>query len=494
MKRMLSVLLAICMLAVGGIGAAASSGYALVAGDFHAVALRPDNTVWTWGYNYAGQMGDGTRRDRPSPIIIPGLSDVTEVAAGYGHTIALKEDGTVWTWGDNRNGQLGLGDRRDRGIPTQVTRISDVTAVAANSGNSYALKSDGTVWGWGMAVDGSAYGQNMPVDTITPEQVDISGVVAIAAKNSQAFALKADGTVWGWGYDSNGSLGRGNSFLGNSTYHVTPAQVVGLTDVTKIVTGGYHTFAWKADGTIWAWGSNHAGQFGNGQFGATTQQSISVPMEVPELTDIAAIAAHNSYTILLKTDGTVWTCGHSDFRWWNNESGERIEPHYVPTKVPGLTDVVAVAAGLHFASAMQSDGTIWCWGDNEFGQLGDGTTFSSTNPVQILGATEVTIPEDYEETFYTDPYDVIGSDNITAASATPEITWNENEMRLEVAKGLPAGTYKATLAANDEEGNSAAKTVTVRVVKTIFSTRYESTIWNWFKFIVLFGWVWMWFA
>ena len=482
MKRMFSILLAACLLlGLAGIGAAANDApSALVAGDFHAIALRPDNTVWTWGYNYAGQMGDGTRRDRPAPIIIPGLSDVTAIAAGYGHTVALKEDGTVWAWGDNRNGQLGLGDRRDRGVPTKVTRLSDVIAVAAGQGFTVALKADGTVWEWGMAIEGSSFGNNMPADATTPERVDIAGVVAIAAKNSQTFALKSDGTVWAWGYNWYGSLGDGTT-----TNRLTPVQVVGLTDVTAIATGGYHTFAWKSDGTIWAWGTNQAGQFGDG-----TRTSSSVPVEIPELTDIAAIAAHNSYTMLLKTDGTVWTCGNSDFSWWYG--GDATEIHYVPTRVPGLTDVIAVAAGLHFAAALQSDGTIWCWGDNEFGQLGDGTTFNSLYPVQILGAVEVELPEDYEDTF-TDPYVVIGSQSIAATSATPEITWNESEMRLEVAEGLPAGTYRATLQASDGEGHSAMKTVTVRVYKTIFSTGYESTFWNWFKFIVLFGWIWMWF-
>ena len=487
MKRTFSVLLAICLLAgMGGIGAAAS-GYALAAGDFHAIALRPDHTVWTWGYNYAGQMGDGTRRDRPAPIIIPGLSDVVDVAAGYGHTIALKADGTVWTWGDNRNGQLGLGDRRDRGIPTRVMSLSDVIAVTASDGKSFALKEDGSVWEWGMAFEGSSFGNNMPADATTPKRVDISGVVVIAAKNVNAFALKSDGTVWSWGDNWCGQLGDGTMGMwqGGTTCRLIPGQVEGLTDVTAIATGGYHSFAWKSDGTIWAWGSNTAGCFGDG-----TQTSSSVPVEIPQLTDIAAISAHNSYTMLLKTDGTVWTCGLSNFE---SRLDDGSEPHYIPTQVPGLTDVVAVAAGLFFAAALQEDGTIWCWGDNEFGQLGDGTTFDSAYPVQILGAVEVTIPEDYEETFYSDPYVVIGSDEIAVASATPEITWNESAMRLEVAQGLPAGTYKATLAASDAEGHSATKTVTIRVVKTIFSTGYESNFWNWFKFIVLFGWVWMWF-
>jgi len=483
MKRMFSVLLTGCLLlGLAGIGAAANDmPYALFAGEFHAIALRPDDTVWAWGYNWAGQLGDGTLDDRSTPIIVPGLSGVTSVTAGDGHTVALKADGTVWAWGRNENGQLGIGSRsRSVRRPTLVTGISDVIAIAAGSAHTIALKSDGTVWFCGMDYDKGSLGTSTATDTIVPTKVKISDVIAIAAKNCQSFALKSDGTVWAWGYNWYGSLGDGTT-----TYRLDPVQVVGLTDVTAIATGGYHSFAWKSDGTIWAWGTNQAGQFGNG-----TQTSSNVPVEVPELTDIAAIAAHNSYTMLLKTDGTVWTCGLSNF---GSRLDDGSEPHYVPTQVPGLMDVIAVAAGLFFAAALQSDGTIWCWGHNEFGQLGDGTTFNSSYPVQILGAVEVTLPEDYDDTF-TDPYVVIGSQSIAAASATPEITWNESAMRLEIAEGLPVGTYRATLQASDDEGHSATKNVTIRVYKTIFGTKYESTIWNWIKFIVLFGWIWMWFV
>lgn len=481
MKRLFSILLAACLLGALAMPAAAVSQSTLIAGEFHALALRPDDTVWAWGYNWAGQLGEGTLTDRSTPIIIPGLSGVTAVAAGDGHTVALKSDGTLWAWGRNENGQLGLGVRyRSVRRPMQVTGISNVVAIAAGTAFTVALKADGTVWEWGMQCCEGFLGHANSSDVLAPKQVaGISEVTAIAARNSQTFALKADGTVWAWGYNSYGSLGDGTTIERHS-----PVQVLGLTDVTAIVTGGYHSFAWKSDGSIWAWGSNQAGQFGDG-----TQNSSYVPVEIPQLSDVAAIAAHNSYTMLLKTDGTVWTCGLSNF---GSRLDDGSEPHYVPTQVPGLTDVVAVAAGLFFAAALQEDGTIWCWGDNEFGQLGDGTTFDSANPVQILGAVEVTLPEDYEDTF-TDPYVVVGSDGITGSSATPEITWNEREMRLEIAEGLPVGTYQATLQASDDEGHSATKTVTLRVVKTIFGTKYESTVWNWIKFIFLFGFIWMWF-
>jgi alpha-tubulin suppressor-like RCC1 family protein len=501
MKKTIAFCLALALVGALTLPVAAVSQSMLVAGDFHAAALRPDDTVWAWGANYGGQLGDGATKDRETPIIIPGLSGVISLAAGYGHTVALKEDGTVWAWGDNRNGQLGLGDKRDRRVPTQVTALSGVVAIAAGQGYTVALKSDGTVWSWGMKYKGGSFGNgggDRGTDITTPTRVDITDVTAIAAKNSNTFALKADGTVWAWGDNGYGQLGIGSVYIygvdengdilweSGATYSDVPLQVVGLTDVTAIVTGGYHTFAWKSDGTIWAWGVNWHGEFGDGMQIGNFSHS---PVQIPGLTDIAAIAAHNGYTMLLKTDGTVWTCGSSNF-------GSRLDdgspPHIVPTQVPGLTDVVAVAAGLYFASALQADGTIWCWGHNEFGQLGDGTTFNSSYPVQILGAVEVTLPEDYDDTF-TDPYVVIGSQSLTATSATPEITWNESEMRLEIAEGLPVGTYRATLAASDGEGHSATKTVTVRVVKTIFSTGYEDTFWNWIKFIFLFGWVWMWF-
>jgi len=476
--RVLSILFAVVLLCGAAPLAAVRATAAaplLASGGFHSIALRPNDTVWTWGYNYAGQLGDGTTRNRTTPVVVPGLSGVIAAAAGYGHSIALKADGTVWTWGDNRDGQLGLGDTRDRRTPTQVPGLTDVIAVEACDFNTIALKSDGTVWAWGVIyADIYAETSNIPV------QLEISDVTAIAAKNSDTLALKSDGTVWAWGYYASDSYRR---FYDITIDRETPVQIANLTDVTAIATGGYHNFAWKSDGTVWGWGSNSWGELG---FDSETIECI-MPVEVPALSGAAAIAANSVSTFVLKPDGTVWVCGVSNF-------GARVgdgtlEYQSTPMQVPGLSGITAVAAGFAFAAALQADGTIWCWGDNAFGQLGDGTTFDSSYPVQIVGPSEMTLPEGYEATA-TESYKVIGSRTISAASNTPEITWDDGGMRLEIAEGLPVGNYTATLKASDGEGHNATSTFTLTVVPPHFWDSWPPVL-QWILQYILFGWLWM---
>ena len=151
------------------------------AGIFHTILAKADGTVWTWGGNYEGQIGDGTTTSRPTPAQILGISGVVAVAAGYYHSVALKSDGTVWAWGRNMFGQLGDGTTTQRLAPVQVVGISGVTAVAGGENSTYALKSDGTVWAWGRNSEGQL-GDGTRTDRYSPVQVQgLSGVLAIAA-------------------------------------------------------------------------------------------------------------------------------------------------------------------------------------------------------------------------------------------------------------------------------------------------------------------------
>ncbi len=309
-------------------------GAAIAAGFKHGMALKSDGTVWTWGGNEYGQLGDGTTTNRSTPVQTAGLTSVVAIAASDRHTASLKSDGTVWTWGDNSSGQLGDSTRTDRSIPDQVTSLSDVIALAAggisilmgtiplDEHHTIALKSDGRVWTWGENSSGQL-GDGTTTDRYTPIRVSgISGVVAIAAGNWHTGALKSNGEVWAWGSNSSGQLGDGTT-----TRSAIPVRVTGLGNVTAIATGSWHTVALKSDGTVWAWGSNSSGQLGNG---ATTQSAI-------------------------------------------------------PVQVTGLGNVAAIAAGYVHTMALKSDGTVWTWGFNDEGQLGDGTTTNRHTPVQVLG-------------------------------------------------------------------------------------------------------------
>ncbi len=268
---------------------------AIAAGNAHTVALKSDGTVWAWGDNSSGQLGDGTTTDsahacagerpfgheshchcgrpRPhgcpeerrdgmgmgqttavvsletglqpkaaTPVQASGLSGMTmtAIAAGEAHTVALKSDRTVWTWGANSSGQLGHGGTTNKTKPVQVGSLSDVTAIAAGSAHTVALKKDGTVRAWGDNSSGQlGHGdnsqKNSPVDV-----KKLSDVMAIAAGNAHTVAVKNDGTIWAWGSNSNGQLGDGTTTDANIR-----VEVSGLSGAIAITAGYQHTVAIK---------------------------------------------------------------------------------------------------------------------------------------------------------------------------------------------------------------------------------------------------------
>jgi hypothetical protein len=204
----------------------------VAAGTFHSLAVRSDGTVWAWGANNGGQLGDGTTTNRSVPVQVTGLTGVTQVAAGTFHSLAVRSDGTVWAWGNNLHGQLGDGTTTNRSVPVQVTGLSGVTQVAAGWGQSLAVKSDGTVWAWGYNLQGEL-GDGTTTDSPVPVPVaGLSGVVQVAATGGigggESLAVKSDGTVWAWGIHI-GSV---------------PVQVAGLSGVTQLAAGvGGHILA-----------------------------------------------------------------------------------------------------------------------------------------------------------------------------------------------------------------------------------------------------------
>ncbi len=346
-------------------------------GGGHTVALKENGTVWAWGYNNYGQLGDGTTTNRTTPMQVSGLSNVTAIAGAEYHTVALKEDGTVWAWGCNHYGQLGDGTSTNRPNPVQVSGLSNVTAIAGGSNHTIALKEDGTVWAWGYNACGQL-GDGTTTNRTTPMQVSgLSNVTAIAGAEYHTVALKEDGTVWTWGCNHYGKLGDGTS-----TNRPTPVQVSGLSNVTAIAGGSNHTIALKEDGTVWAWGYNACGQLGDG-----TTTNRTTPMQVSGLTNITHIASGKNHTIALKNDGAVWIWGDNV----NGQLGEGTTTNRTtPVQVLGLTNITDISGGTYHTIALKENGTVWVWGANYYGQLGDGTTSNQTNPIQASGLTNIT--------------------------------------------------------------------------------------------------------
>ena len=267
----------------------------IAVGRDHTVALKWDGTLWAWGRNWAGQFGDGSRSSKTTPSQeSTGATNWSAIATGYERTVALKSDGTLWAWGENDYGQLGDGTIVDKFTPTQEsTGATDWSAIATGFNHTVALKSDGTLWAWGrnrfgQIGDGSRVTETIP----TQESTWATNWSAIASGGYHTVALKSDGTLWAWGWNTNGQLGDGTK-----SEKTTPTQEsTGATNWSAIASGGYHTVALKSDGTVWAWGENSFGQLGDG----TIADKTIPTQESTKATNWAVIAAGWYHTVALK--------------------------------------------------------------------------------------------------------------------------------------------------------------------------------------------------
>ncbi len=339
-----------------------------------AAPAHAQGNALAWGFNAYGQLGNGTTTGSSVPVqVFPGLSGVVGVAGGFYHSLAVKSDGTVWTWGSNTFGALGNGATADGRLPGQVTGVSGVVRVAGGVYHCIAAKSDGTVWSWGFNSSGQL-GNGATTDSYVPVPViGLSGVVQVAAGWQHSLAVKSNGTVWAWGLNNSGELGNGTT-----TNSSVPVKVTGLTGVVRVAGGRYHSLAVKSDGTVWAWGSNSYGELGNG-----TTISSRVPVQVTGLTGVVEVGgSHLHHSLAVKSDGSVWAWGLNDSGQLGN--GTTISSS-VPVHVTDISGAVGVAGGYGHSVALKIDGTVWAWGSNAQGQLGNGTTTNSTVPVHVPG-------------------------------------------------------------------------------------------------------------
>lgn len=346
--------------------------------------------LYAWGKNDEGQVGDGTNADRTYPRHVT-HADIIAISGGERHSLALKSDGTVWAWGDNVYGQLGDETTIDSNMPVQVRGLKDVIAIAAGAYHSLALKKDNTVWAWGSngsgeLGDGTYENKNKPVQVL-------EDVKAVAAGYSHSLALKKNETVWAWGDNLHGQLGVNGEKIKN------PVQVLTLKYVKAIAAGRNHSLAVAYDpesgspNVVWAWGDNNYGQLGYGDdAGWSTPKPVTTTgSDDDTLNSIIKIDGGNYHSLALKDDGTVWA-------WGKNGSGQLgdgtisspQERRTFPVKALNLENkkITQISAGAENSLALQDDGTIWAWGDNEYGQLGDDTNSPRLVPARVTRLTK----------------------------------------------------------------------------------------------------------
>jgi alpha-tubulin suppressor-like RCC1 family protein len=422
--------------------------------------------AFAWGDGASGELGQGNDKNSPVPLSIARLGGpVAAISAGTDGSLALSRRGRVWAWGGNDQGQLGIGSQQSHNTPVMVRgpgghgHLSRMTAISSSNVASAGVNADGQVFTWGDniwgqlgagTVDGPAHCptyqaeppgprdvcSKLPVPVVGPSgRGTLSHVVAIAGTTDNTIALRSNGTVWTWGINVSGQLGIGTNSgpqeckpysryaaVGCST---KPVQVVGpggkgvLTHVVAIAGGAGFEVALRADGTVWAWGSDAFADLGQAKPGpercynpfaderlpcSTVPVQVSGPKGTGRLTDVVAISAEPSayglHVLALRSNGTVWSWGINVYGQLGN--GKSQEFANLPGEVVGpkgqgyLRTVVSIAAGGGFSMARLANGSIWTWGENNAGQLGIGNdtgpdqctteqTACSLVPVQVKG-------------------------------------------------------------------------------------------------------------
>lgn len=402
-RRHVRALAAVAMLVVLG----ASGLYLTFQARANTVGVASNpGYPWAWGQNGDGELGAstsgtcGTIACDTTPVQVNNVTGAQLLAGGENHSLALTLTGAVYAWGLNNAGQLGnssvaVGPSSSSATPVQVAGLpSGVTAVAAGAYHNLALMSAGAVYAWGSNDAGELGNASVATGagsySVPPVQVSgLPGTVsAIAAGGHESVALTSTGAVYAWGDDTYGQLGSGAS--GSSA---VPVQVAGLPgNVVAIATSGNHDVALASDGTVYAWGANGDGQLGNG-----TTTNSSTPVQVGGLSGVKVLAAGGNHTLALTSSGTVYAWGQNvqgDLGATTTQTcatGDACST--TPVQVSGLPGTVStIAAGSGHSLALTSSGTVYAWGENDLGQLGNGSSDSTAHPVpaQVSTLTGVT--------------------------------------------------------------------------------------------------------
>jgi alpha-tubulin suppressor-like RCC1 family protein len=387
---------------------ASMSWSAIAAGGFHTLALTSDGSLWSWGTNAYFQLGLGITdtSDRPVPNRVGNEVGWRTIAAGGDYSFGIRTNssggtgGTLWGWGANAYGELGLGDDLDSSDPYPVGTDSDWFTVALGGRrdtdgpvhHTLALKTNGTLWAWGynnygqLGIGGTELfpGYWVCEDKNIPTQIGIaSDWSQIAAGSYHTITLKTDGTLWVWGLNTNGQLG-----INDTSQRATPTQeFTTASDWSMIAAGSNHTIALKTNSTLWVWGYNDYGQLGD-----NTQTNRTTPRQIGTDSDWSIIDGGYNHTLGLKTSGTLWAWGLNN---WGQLGLGNTQDRNSPAQAGTDSDWATISGGGNmfygsyptvyptgFSLALKTNGTIWAWGYNSFGELGLGNTVNRTIPTR----------------------------------------------------------------------------------------------------------------
>jgi len=365
----------------GGPGRAVVS---IAAGGYSGYALLGDGQVWAWGDDLEGQIGiAGQWYQTIEPVEVGDLGAAIAIAGGMNTGYALLRNGSVWAWGDDAQDELGTGDQ-SRQVPVPVRPLNKIVALDAGAFTVYALRRDGTAWSWGDNAFGQlGTGSPDPGPAGPHELKGLRGVTALAGGASNGYALLPNGAVWAWGDNSVGQLGLPpciSSGGPSSTclFSTVPVEVPGVAGVTALASGFDTTYALLGDGTVWAWGDNSVGELGSG----THHPFSDAPVRVRGLDQVVAIAAGSETGYALDRGGNLWAWGYGAYGQLGDASTANSN---VPVRVQKVSHVVEVSGGGDMAYALDQGGNLWAWGYGAYGQLGDDKLVSLDVPTHVIG-------------------------------------------------------------------------------------------------------------
>lgn len=438
----------------------------------HACVVLGDSSVKCWGNNSFGQLGDGTTTNSSTPVAVTGLDNVATISSSHYHTCALITGGTVKCWGYNNNGQLGDGTTTNSSAPVSVAGLTDVTAIGAGQYHSCALVNTGIVKCWGGNNNGGI-GDGTTTNRLAPTTVTgLTGAVAVSVGDLYSCALLGTGSVKCWGRNMDGQLGDGTTVFGVERAPVnvvtSASDLTPLTGVTAISAGGSHVCALLSTGTVKCWGFNRYGTLGNN----TEYNKSSTPVDVrtsssnsSPLTNVTAITAggwagDQYHTCALLNDGTIKCWGRNTYGQLGMTSNAIFGlRELTPVTVTGITTAKAVVAGPHYTCAVLADKTVKCWGRNDNGQLGDGSTTDRYAPV--ASTLDLSLPTFVSASLLSDGTSVVltFSESLSTTTATASAFEVEADGETVTVNSVSISGSTLTLTLADAVGSSPSVTV-----------------------------------
>jgi alpha-tubulin suppressor-like RCC1 family protein len=347
----------------------------IAAGAAHVCQIITDGTVRCWGHNNFGQLGNEATEDSSTPVVAA-VQSVVGLSLGQSHSCALLQDGGGACWGRNEDGQLGSGNTANSGMPLRVADLQNAVALASGGNHTCAITQNTSVVCWGRNEQAQlGIGTSSPGISVPAAVPNLVGVTALTAGSDHTCALRDDGTVWCWGWNRFGQTGV--SVIGEKSYTLSPVQIRDLSDVISVQAGGNHTCALKQSGLVRCWGDNYNGQLGVERTADATFDTLG--RDIVGLDSVLQIATGGAHTCVLQQRGNVSCWGwNRDGQLGTGTRTERVNVHR-PTPIVGQSAIVSLALGDGHLCDVDSNGTVWCWGDNEVGQLGIGVMGNNGN-------------------------------------------------------------------------------------------------------------------